>query len=133
MIRTLAHVCFYVRSIDASLAFYRDALGLPVSFHFPDAPDQRPGLYLHTGDRTFIELFEGDHEADEQKHSYRHFCFEVDDLHAAVATLRARGIEVTDPARGKDRTWLCWLIDPDGNRVQLQQYTPECWQMPSLK
>jgi len=64
--------------------------------------------------------------------SYQHLCLEVDDINATVEDLRAKGIEVTDPALGSDRSWQSWLADPDGNRIELHQYTPESRQRPWL-
>ena len=55
---------------------------------------------------------------------------DIDDIRAAVAELRARGAEVTEIGRGTDRSWNAWLADPDGNRIELQQYTPESKQGP---
>ncbi len=34
---------------------------------------------------------------------------------------------------GSDHSWQAWLSDPDGNRVELHQYTPESWQTPALE
>ena len=33
---------------------------------------------------------------------------------------------------GGDNSWQAWTCDPDGNRIELHQYTPESKQTPSL-
>jgi catechol 2,3-dioxygenase-like lactoylglutathione lyase family enzyme len=133
MIRGLAHVCFRVRDLDASLAFYRDRLGLKPAFDFTDENGNRFGVYLHVGGRNFIELFATDVVEAPSNQSYQHFCLEVDDLAAAAEELRSHGVDVTDVTMGSDHSWQAWLSDPDGNRIELHQYTPESWQTPSLK
>ena len=133
MIRNLAHLALVVRDLDASLAFYRDALGLPIAFEFRNDAGERFGLYLHVGGRTFIEMFEGERDPDDQRRSFRHFCLEVDDVPATVAHLRERGVEASEPKLGADQSWQAWIQDPDGNRIELHQYTPASWQAPALQ
>jgi len=135
MIKGIAHVCFTASDLDASLAFYRDALGMDHAFDFVDERGRRTGVYLRAGGRTFIELFEGEVAAGAEgqpPQAYRHFCLEVDDIQAAVAALRSRGVEVTEPKLGTDQSWQAWLADPDGNRIELHQYTPDSRQTPWL-
>jgi len=129
----MALVCFTVRDLDASIAFYRDKLGLSSAFDFVDDKRERFGVYLHLGGRSFIELFRGELAEPAKGQSFRHICIEVDDVAATVAELRARGVEVTDPKLGSDQSWQAWLADPDGNRIELHGYTPESWQAPHLK
>ena len=31
------------------------------------------------------------------------------------------------------RSLASWVIDPDGNRIELRAYTPESWQAPWLR
>ena len=133
MIRGFAHICFRVKDLDASLAFYRDSLGLKPAFDFTDENGNRFGVYLHTGGRNFIELFATDVVEVAPNPSYQHFCLEVDDLEATAKELRSKGVDVTEVTMGSDHSWQAWLSDPDGNRIELHQYTPESWQAPSLK
>lgn len=133
MVTGLAHLCFTVKDLDASIAFYRDALGLVPAFDFRDEGGRRFGAYLHLGGRAFLELFRADAVRPADGQAYQHCCLEVDDFRAAVADLRRRGIEVTDVVLGSDQTWQAWLSDPDGNRIELHQYTPESWQAPWLR
>ena len=133
MIKGLAHLCFVVRDLETSLAFYRDMLGLTPAFDFINDKGHRYGVYLHLDGRHFIELFEGTVGPQPEKPTYHHFCLEVDDINAAVADLRAKGVKATDPEFGRDNSWQCWLNDPDGNRIEMHCYTPTSWQAPWLK
>jgi glyoxylase I family protein len=120
----LAHICFSVRDLDVSLAFYRDVLGLPHAFDLNhDEDGRRLGSYLHAGGRVFIELFPG--EPGARGGSYQHFCLEVDNIEATVAQLREAGTTVSDPVMGIDHSWQAWLKDPDGNSIELHSYTPD--------
>jgi glyoxylase I family protein len=132
MITGIAHACFTVSDLERSIAFYRDGLGLTPAFDFTDENGRRFGLYLHAGGRNFVELFQGQLGERAEGQSFRHICLEVDDIEATVAELRGRGVEVSDPKLGKDQSWQAWITDPDGNRFELHQYTPESWQAPAL-
>ena len=65
-----------------------------------------------------------------QKQSFRHICLEVDDIRTTVERLRSKGIEVSEPKLGKDRSWQAWITDPDGNRIELHDYNPDSKQAP---
>ena len=132
MITGIAHTCFTVSNLEQSIQFYRDGLGLTPAFDFVNEDGRRYGLYLHAGGRNFVELFEGTLGERVEGQSFRHICLEVDDIQATVGTLRERGVEISDPKLGKDQSWQAWITDPDGNRFELHQYTPQSWQAPAL-
>jgi catechol 2,3-dioxygenase-like lactoylglutathione lyase family enzyme len=133
MITGLAHACFTVSDLERSIRFYRDGLGLTPAFDFTDENGRRYGLYLHLGGRNFIELFAGQLGERAEKQSFRHICLEVDDIESTVRELRERGIEVSDAKLGGDQSYQAWITDPDGNRMELHQYTPASWQAPYLE
>jgi len=130
MITALAHSCFVVRDLEASLAFYRDALGLNPAFDFINDKGERFGVYLHIGGRNFIELFQGEVAPAAVGQSFRHICLEVDDIEKTVAEIRSHGVTVTPVSMGSDHSWQAWLTDPDGNAIELHGYTPESKQTP---
>jgi lactoylglutathione lyase/glyoxylase I family protein len=130
MITGLAHVCFVVSDLDASIAFYRDQLGLTPAFDFVNEQGERFGCYLRVGGRAFLELFKGTLTARAEGQAFQHICLEVDDIESTVATLRERGVEVGPVSLGSDQSYQAWLSDPDGNRIELHGYTPESWQTP---
>jgi glyoxylase I family protein len=133
MIKGLAHIAFTVRDLDACIAFYEKTLGFRVVFDYRDEEGKRKAAYLHIGERTFIELFRGEHDAPTEDLGFRHFSLEVDNLEKTVAALQANGVEMARPiTRGKDRSWQAWLRDPDGNLIELQEYTAESKQQQAL-
>jgi len=133
MVKALAHICFTVKDVEASIAFYQDKLGFRHAFDFLNDKGKRRGAYLHIGGRSFIEMFQGEVGAPPVKPSYRHFCLEVDDIEKTAAAFRARGVEVSAVEMGGDNSWQAWLADPDGNRIELHAYTETSWQKPALK
>jgi catechol 2,3-dioxygenase-like lactoylglutathione lyase family enzyme len=133
MVKALAHICFIVRDLDKSIAFYRDRLGLSPAFDFLNDKGERFGVYLHVGGRNFVELFRGAPARGSTPVSFQHFCLEVDDIRAAVRKLRKSGVEVSPVTMGCDHTLQAWLSDPDGNRIELHAYTPRSRQAPWVR
>lgn len=123
-VRQLAHVCILTHDVDAALAFYTGPMGLSKSFDF-HRNGVRFGFYLGSGGRTFIEVFHNDDAPFPKTGQVNHLCLEVADLKAAVTSLRAAGVEVTEPKFGVDDTWQAWLKDPSGTPIELFEYTPE--------
>lgn len=141
MIKQLAHLCLKTSQLTPMTAFYRDALGATVKFRYLDRAGAPVGCYLALGANTFIEIF--DH-ADAHRRSastrplepleeprdpwllrYNHFCLQVEGLDAYVAQIELSGVVVTGRKTGNDRSRQAWIKDPDGNLIELQEYTPE--------
>ena len=130
MITGIAHVCYTVTDLDRSVAFYCDKLGLKPAFAFINDQGQRTGQYIHAGQRGFLELFAGALGERAEGQPYRHLCLEVDDMPRTIDELRGRGVEVTGVKVGKDGSDQAWVVDPDGNRIELHHYNPESKQTP---
>ena len=119
----LHQVAVRATDLDASIAFYRDVLGLRFVARFDP-----PGLAFFDLGNTRL-LLEG--SASEAVLYYA-----VDDLDAACAGLRAAGVELLhEPAlvhRDDDGTfgapgeeeWMAFLHDPSGNIIGLAQRRP---------
>lgn len=134
MIRRLAHLCLITDDLDRLVAFYRDALGLPVKFRFAAADGALFGAYVSAGDSTFIEFFDRKLSARQwgdgsepaplvAGNRYGHLCLEVTGLADFRAALLARGVSVGELRTGMDGSFQAWLADPDGNRIELMEYT----------
>jgi predicted enzyme related to lactoylglutathione lyase len=50
--------------------------------------------------------------------------YRVDDLHALVRTLREEGCQVLDRIDDSEYGKFAWVIDPEGNKVELWQPPP---------
>lgn len=138
MIKQLAHLNFFSNQAARLLDFYVGQLGLKVKFTL-DHNDGTPfGWYLDCGNSTFIEIFDQQgaakqwqFAAEELKkgNQYRHFCLEVTGLEDYRQGLVARGVAVTPITVGMDNSKQCWIKDPDGNDIELMEYTPTSFQL----
>jgi catechol 2,3-dioxygenase-like lactoylglutathione lyase family enzyme len=106
-------VFYYVTDMDASLAFYRDTLGLPLVSHDFVARFDLDGVLIELVPVPPGSVVPGNGNA--------RLCFSVTDLHHTIEQMHARGIptsEVRDKKGGK----LAFFKDPDGNELCLWQY-----------
>lgn len=132
MIRQLAHVCFFTDQLDAMVAFYRDALGFPIKFTLHTDDGELMGYYFATGNSTFIEVFDqrlavkqwgGQVQTLTPGSQYKHFCLEVTGIAEVKAMLEGRGVTVSAVTLGMDHSLQAWIADPDGNAIELMEYT----------
>jgi catechol 2,3-dioxygenase-like lactoylglutathione lyase family enzyme len=113
-VRALAvhHVSVNVDDVDAALRFYVDVLGLTPR---TDRPDIGPGVWLDAGGQQ-VHLIQGELPTARGQH----FAVLVEDIDAAVADLRGRDVQVSDPHPiGTGRQ--AFLADPSGNLIELHQ------------
>lgn len=114
-----ANTILYCRDWQATVAFYRDRLRLPVIF----ASDWFVEFELTLGARLSI--------ADERRATIRSsggagitLTLQVDDADAAWQTLHAAGIAV---GKLKDHAWgarVFYLRDPEGHRLEVWSAAP---------
>lgn len=116
------------------VAFYRDVLGFPVQFTMRNDDGFEFGYYFATGETTFIEIFDqqgavrqwgGDTTPRRPNEGvrYGHFCLEVVRIEDVVAELQRKGLEVVPVKVGMDHSKQAWIKDPDGNAIELMEYT----------
>ncbi len=148
MIKRLAHLCFKTNRFVEMAAFYRDTMGLPEQFTM-DLPDGTVfGRYFALGNQTFLEIFDdagsskmwGNGSVVQRQAAptgfYQHFCLEVGSEKGGIDALRtaliAKGVDVGPVKTGMDGSRQCWLKDPDGNSIELMEYTPQSKQLKAL-
>lgn len=120
-LRALGQIHVSVSDVDRAVAFYRDTLGVPFLFRVPGQP-------MAFFDLDGVRLYLGVPE-DEAFRSRGMLYFRVEDLDAAVETLRGRGVSfVGEPhliARMDDHDlWMAFFRDPDGNNLALMSERP---------
>jgi methylmalonyl-CoA/ethylmalonyl-CoA epimerase len=104
------HVAVVVRSIEQSLGFYRDALGLQletvtdvpadrVRIAFLGVGESKVELVQPTDDTTGVARF-----LESKGEGFHHVCFEVDNLAESLLRLEIDGLELIDtaPRRGAE-------------------------------
>jgi methylmalonyl-CoA epimerase len=99
---TLDHIGIAVSNISEALAFYRDALGLEVETP-EDVPSQRVRAHFIPVGESAIELLEATTEdspiakyVGKRGPGLHHITLRVDDIEAALARLKARGVRLID-------------------------------------
>ncbi len=98
-------------------AWYRDHLGLDIS-DWGGAIFQWGGADSESG-MTIWSVFAQDTKKMEPSSAPFMINFRVDDLEALLAALRAEGCNVLGDAEASDFGKFGWVMDPDGNKVEL--------------
>lgn len=115
------HAMVRVRDLDASLKFFRDALGLRETRRH-DYPEGRFTLvYLGAPENPESEIeltFNYDDEDYGSARNFGHLAFEVDDIYAACARLQAAGVTINRPPRDGR---MAFVRSPDLISVELLQ------------
>lgn len=127
MVESVGHVAFGVEDLRATLEFYCGGLGLTEAFRLQDG-DTLKNVYLRVAPGQFLEIFPGQPAGERgSAPSYRHLCLVVKDLTATLGALEQKGIRPQrPPLRGRlDKNWQVWIVDPDGNRIELMQIDPD--------
>ena len=143
----ISHTAYNCADIEKSLHFYCDLLGFKVKFDIcisEDVPEGsrfyalrgRPSLtYLQAPDGSYLELFtetpeRAGKDPDDNRVGYAHLSIRVRDIKAAAEQLKAEGVQFdTEINKGPDHTYQVWIRDPDRNRIELMEYTPESLQL----
>ena len=115
------HAMVRVRDLDASLKFFRDALGLRENRR-RDYPEGRFTLvYLGAPENPEAEIeltFNYDDEDYGSARNFGHLAFEVDDIYAACTRLQAAGVVINRPPRDGR---MAFVRSPDLISIELLQ------------
>lgn len=124
MIKRLSHISLSTPDLPRAIAFYQKVLSCTVAHEFKNTESETYGVFLHAGDGTFIEFFNTD-EPIAEGGSYRHFCFEAEDLDLLAEHFAQHDIHTEITRSRSDKTLQCWINDPDGNTIEFHQYDPK--------
>ena len=128
---TLDHIGIAVADLDAALRFYRDALGLEI-----EAPEevasQRVRAHFIPAGEVALELLEATapdspiaRYVEKRGPGLHHITLRVDDLEAALARLKARGVRLIDerPREGAHGSLVAFIhpSSTHGVLVELKQ------------
>jgi catechol 2,3-dioxygenase-like lactoylglutathione lyase family enzyme len=106
-------VFYYVTDMDASIAFYRDTLGLPMV--------SRDYVARFDLDGVLIELVRVPPGSMVPGSGNARLCFSVAHLRETLDQMHARGIATSD-IKNKNGGKLAFFRDPDGNELCLWEY-----------
>ena len=127
----LSHVVLKVSSLEQSVEFYTNVLGLRVSDAYPESMMPGRMLFLRYGrDHHGIALV-GGLSGRATNSELHHFAFEVntlDELFAAREHLRQHGVELTFEGRRRAGQQIAVeFTDPDGHNLEI------CWNMDQIE
>jgi len=122
--RTL-HFGLRVADLDRTLAFYT-AVGYETVGSVPETPLGHLTMIKLPGDEfVTIELVHDPSRAEVGVSTgLSHFVIKVESLDTTIDELAERGINADEPVSpdGSDDFRTTWVIDPDGNRIELVQW-----------
>jgi methylmalonyl-CoA/ethylmalonyl-CoA epimerase len=128
---TLDHIGIAVRDLDEALAFYRDALGLEIEAPEEVASQKVRAHFIPVGEAS-LELLEATapdspiaRYVEKRGPGIHHITLRVDDIHAALARLKDKGIRLIDesPRPGAEGALIAFVhpASTHGVLVELKQ------------
>jgi predicted enzyme related to lactoylglutathione lyase len=112
-------IFFKARDPIALAAWYESHLGIPI-----DAGQTYGSFKASAGDETVWSTFPADTRYFDPSTAPFMVNYRVRDLDAILAQLRAAGVEVDDRIEEAEYGRFGWVVDPEGNRIEL-------WEPPS--
>lgn len=133
MITDVDHVGVAVRSLDGALAFYRDALGLPLVKE-EDAPARGARVALLAAGASYVEIIQPTSPASpfaehiaERGEGLHHLALRSDGIDADVTRLRQLGVALADSEPRQGITGRLSYLAPeafDGAQIEVVQPEP---------
>ena len=142
MITRMNHSGLVVRDMDESIAFYRDGLGMevvgtrernggPIEHLVGYHPCHLKAVDMAVGDGSVLELLQYVVPPPAQRPTEErsvvgasHVAFDVVDIQGTYDKLLRNGAKkLNPPIEGAPGKWVCYLQDPDGNWVELIEFT----------
>jgi methylmalonyl-CoA/ethylmalonyl-CoA epimerase len=128
---TLDHIGIAVKDLDAALSFYRDALGLEIEPPEEVATQKVRAHFIPVGESA-LELLEATapdspiaRYLEKRGPGIHHLTLRVDDIHAALARLKERGVRLIDevPRPGAEGALVAFIhpAAAHGVLVELKQ------------
>ena len=121
--RTL-HFGLHVADLERSLAFYT-SIGYELVGSVPETPlGHLTMLKLPDDEFVTIELVHDPNGHVDVTSGLSHFVIKVESMDVAIKMLAARGIDAEVPISpdGSNDFRTTWIVDPDGNRIELVQW-----------
>ena len=131
----IGHLAVRTRDLDAMLDFYTGTLGLQEMFRLNHDDGRLMLVYVRVTDQQFLEFFPGGtgEKPPRGNVGYDHLCLMVSDIEVPLRDLEARGVPLAQPLKtGRDGNRQAWIVDPEGNRIELMEMAPNSKQAEAL-
>ncbi|MEZ5426733.1 MAG: VOC family protein [Pyrinomonadaceae bacterium] len=107
-------VFFKAKDPKALAAWYEKHLGVPFGGNV-----YASFIWDKAGGMTVFSVFPEDTDYYEPSKKPFMFNFRVEDLHQLLATLKEEGVEVIDKTEEYPYGKFGWIVDPEGNKIEL--------------
>jgi methylmalonyl-CoA/ethylmalonyl-CoA epimerase len=125
----LNHLAIVVENIEDALPFWRDALGLPMG-EIQNVPQEEVKVAFLNSGESHVELVQptsaesgiGKYLAKKGQ-GMHHVCFEVDDIVAALAQMKVKGVElINEEAKEQDGRKYAFIHPKSTGGVLVELY-----------
>ena len=109
----------FVEDLKASIAFYRDVLGLPLLGEGDD------WAHFDAGNESLLELFSGGKAWQSAKGAGQQSIvlgLRVNDLDSAIAELKRQGVQFTNDFGEFEGTRWAHFLDLEGNGLEIKEF-----------
>ena len=129
-VKRINHIAIVVEEIEDALHFWRDALGLKVTY-VEEVPDQDSVVAFLSVGNTDIELVKPTSDESgvarylkKRGPGIHHICFEVDDIEASLESLKASGVRLinSEPVIGTNGTRIAFVHPESAHGVLVELY-----------
>ena len=129
-IKRIDHIAIVVEDIDAALGFWRDTLGLELD-HVEDVPEQKSVVAFLPTAGSEVELVKPTTDdsgvaryLQKRGPGMHHICFEVDDIDAALAQMKTKGVRLINetPTLGAGGRKIAFVHPESTNGVLVELY-----------
>ena len=110
------HFTVLTDDVPATVAFYRDLLGLADG---PRPPLGFPGAWLYAGGQAVLHIVGGRPKSELRAGVIDHMAFSATGLRATIEQLEAKGIAYQCRQQAGSGVWQVFFHDPNGARVEL--------------
>ena len=145
MIIGFHHAAISTPDLDRCIRFYKEVIGCEEAWSFgwdsgtPEADaitelkDSAARAVMLKLGNSFLEVFEFSSPEPERsagtrpvsKHGITHICLQVQDLHSEYERLKGLGMRFHCPPQAQDTGFVTYGRDPDGNVIELLEFTTE--------
>ncbi|MCI0520177.1 MAG: methylmalonyl-CoA epimerase [Chloroflexi bacterium] len=129
-ITRIDHIAILVDDMEATLRFWRDALGMEMS-HLQDVPAEMAQIAFLPSGGSEIELVRPTTDdsglaryLEKRGPGMHHICLEVDDIEGMVAQLKAKGVQLIneEPRQGAGGKRYAFVHPKSANGVMVELY-----------
>lgn len=120
MIRGIIEVIIYVRDMSAQVDFYRNALGLAISYP-QNLADYSKAMWVTFDSGDCVLALHGGSQGRIGKDSPK-VVFGVDNIQSVRKILLERGVQLGEVRSAAPGVWVCDGQDPEGNPFSIESH-----------